>query len=365
MRARPDTPFLITIDTEGDDLWSAPREITTRNADYLPRFQALCERYRFKPVYLTNYEMAMSGAFVEFARDVIRRGTGEVGMHLHAWNSPPVDPLTSDDFRFQPFLIEYPDEVMREKIKVMTRLLEDRFDRAMVSHRAGRWAFDGRYARMLMDEGYLVDCSVTPGIDWSSTMGAPHGNGGSDYSSFPAHPYFLDPADIASPAAGGLLEVPMTIRPSPLYEKMPLAYRIPLLRRAANYVSPALGWLCAVQGSIRAPVQRHLDVMREVASAKRAESATHMEFMLHSSELMPGGSPTFQNESDIDRLYESLEALFEDLSAWCRGMTLEELHAELKRAPAPDGDVIAIPDQLPPRERIALAGARISIERSA
>jgi len=25
-------------------------------------------------------------------------------MHLHAWNSPPLMPLTDDDFRHQPFL---------------------------------------------------------------------------------------------------------------------------------------------------------------------------------------------------------------------------------------------------------------------
>src|SRR5258706_9573199 len=78
-----DTPFVITIDTEGDDLWARPREITTRNAQYLPRFQALCERFRFKPVYLTNYEMAMSDAFVEFARDVVARELDESVGHRH------------------------------------------------------------------------------------------------------------------------------------------------------------------------------------------------------------------------------------------------------------------------------------------
>jgi hypothetical protein len=36
-----DTPFIITIDTEGDDLWGRPREITTHNAKHLPRFQSL------------------------------------------------------------------------------------------------------------------------------------------------------------------------------------------------------------------------------------------------------------------------------------------------------------------------------------
>jgi hypothetical protein len=338
--------FVITIDTEGDDLWARPREITTRNAEYLPRFQALCERFRFKPVYLTNYEMAMSGAFVEFARDVLARGAGEVGMHLHAWNSPPLVPLTSDDFHFLPYLIEYPDAVMREKIKTMTRLLEDRFDQAMVSHRAGRLGFDGRYAAMLLDEGYRVDCSVSPGLDWSGTRGDPNGKGGSDYTAFPDSPYFLSPSDISKPATRGLLEVPMTIRSCGLNRKAPWVYRIPLLRQAANrLVSPALNHLCPAESNLRG--------MLRAARTARTEGAVHLDFTLHSSELMPGGSPSFRNARDIERMYEDVEILFEELSAWCRGITLKEFHAWFGSRQA--GRDRATRGSEAPREQIASA----------
>ena len=320
-----ETPFIITIDTEGDNLWARPREITTRNAEYLPRFQSLCERFAFKPVYLTNYEMAMSDVFVEFARDVLARGAGEVGMHLHAWNSPPIVPLTSDDFHFQPYLIEYPDQVMKEKIKVVTRLLESRFDRAMTSHRAGRLGFDGRYAAMLLNEGYLVDCSVSPGLDWRGTPGDPNGNGGSDYRAFPEQPYFLDPSDISVPTTGGLLEVPMTIRSSDVYRRAPWVYRIPLLRQATNRLaSPALNHLCPAESNLRG--------MLRAARSARADGAAHVEFTLHSSEFMPGGSPTFWSASDIERLYEHLEILFEELSTWSRGMTLKDFHSWFRKS---------------------------------
>jgi hypothetical protein len=318
-------PFIITIDTEGDDLWSKPREITTRNAEYLPRFQSLCERFRFKPVYLTNYERAMSNVFVEFARDVLARGAGEIGMHLHAWNSPPLVPLTSDDFHYQPYLIEYPDPVMKEKIRIVTRLLEDRFDQAIVSHRAGRLGFDGRYAAMLLDEGYRVDCSVSPGLDWSGTPGDPNGKGGSDYTAFPDRPYFFNPSDISAPTFAGMLEVPMTIRTSGLFRSAPWVYRIPLLRQTANrLVSPALNHLCPTESNLRG-------MLRAVRGA-RAEGAAHTEFTLHSSEFMPGGSPTFRSASDIELLYERLEILFEELSSWCRGMTLKEFHARFEES---------------------------------
>src|SRR5438552_1378607 len=169
--------FLITLDTEGDNLWARPREITTRNAAFLWRFQGLCERYELKPTYLTNYEMAQSPNFQEFARDVLRRRTGEIGMHLHAWNSPPLQPLTDDDYRYQPYLIEYPESVIREKVDFLTKLLEDTFGVKMSSHRAGRRGMNEAYARILVEQGYRVDCSVSPHVSWRRIKGNPRGAG--------------------------------------------------------------------------------------------------------------------------------------------------------------------------------------------
>src|SRR5262245_40060365 len=131
--------FLITIDTEGDNIWASPRDIKTRNACFLPRFQQLCERYSLKPTYLVNYEMAKSEACVEFGRDVLKRKAGEIGMHLHAWNTPPIQPLTDDDFQYKPYLIEFPESALRAKIQYMTETIEDTFGSKPRSHRAGRW----------------------------------------------------------------------------------------------------------------------------------------------------------------------------------------------------------------------------------
>lgn len=132
--------FIITTDTEGDNLWQNHGHITTENASFLPCFQVLCEKYCFKPVYLTNYEMAMDAAFLDFARDAIARGNAEISMHLHPGNSPPAHDLTGDDGRHKPYLIEYPEAVMWGKILFMQQLLEDTFQTKMLSHRANLWA---------------------------------------------------------------------------------------------------------------------------------------------------------------------------------------------------------------------------------
>ncbi len=319
--------FIITIDTEGDNLWGRTAEITTRNAAYLPRFQRLCERFAFRPTWLTNCEMAMDPAFVEFGRDLIARSQGEIGMHLHAWNSPPLAPLTDDDMRHHPYLIEYPVEVMREKIAFMTQLLEERFGLKMLSHRAGRWAFDKRYAQLLVNFGYIADCSVTPGVSWQTHAGSPGGAGGSDYRHFPSQPYYLDLDDIARPGDSPLLEVPMTTRPSRLAALLPWSYLLPAVRRAAYRIAPEVYWL--------RPNGRNLSAMRRVVRQTVREHSCHLEFMLHSSELMPGGSPTFRTEASIEKLYDDLEVLFSEIAVDFSGETLGGFARRYRLQPQP------------------------------
>jgi hypothetical protein len=55
-----------------------------------------------------------------------------------------------------------------------------------------------------------------------------------------------------------------------------------------------------------------------------AAGASHVEFMLHSSEFLPAGSPTFPDSESIERLYGDLEALFERASTLFTGVTLTE-----------------------------------------
>lgn len=308
--------FLITIDTEGDNLWQTPFPITTENTLFLPRFQQLCEKYHFKPTWLTNYEMAMEPRFIEFAKDVISRKQGEIGMHLHAWNSPPEAAITEDDYRYQPFLIEYPDNVLMDKVQFMTDLLEQKLQVKMRSHRAGRWAFDERYAAALRKLDYWVDCSVTPLVNWQTTRGAPQGQGGKDYRHFLQQAYFMDVDNIAKAGDSSLLQVPMstTYRDGPLLASI----RQGVARLKGKITPPAVNWL--------RPSRNNLNGMRKVVSQHLAGGADYVEFMLHSSEFMPAGSPTFRNSSEIEKLFANLEQLFSWLSTCTRGLTLSEYY---------------------------------------
>ncbi len=316
--------FLITIDTEGDNLWSYPSEITTENSRYLRRFQLLCERYSLKPTWLTNWEMVNCSVYREFAHDCLRRRTAEIGMHLHAWNNPPIIPLSADDNKLVPFLIQFEESVMRDKIAVITDRLEDAFGVKMRSHRAGRWAFNETYARLLVERGYEIDCSVSPHIRWEH--GDPRVTQVADYRGFPESAYWVDLNDISrEDTQSPLLELPVTILSRPRTGLLKLAEAAAKLhsfpRRVLDRLVPQTLWL--------RPDGRNRDTMRSVLDTAISEGRDYVEFMLHSSEFMSGGSPRFPTEMHIERLYDDLEALFEHARGRFEGQTLAEYRDRL------------------------------------
>ncbi len=313
-------PFIITIDTEGDNLWAKPTKITTKNACYLPRFQELCEKYSLKPVYLTNWEMVNDHFFQEFGKDIIKRDAGEIGMHLHAWNSPPYYKLTKDDFYYQPFLIEYPKNIMDKKIDFLTKMLEDTFNVSIVSHRAGRWAINNTYINLLKKHNYKIDCSITPYINWGGSDYQYKANK-IDYSYFPSSSYFINSENIYQKGdTSSLLEVPVSIirRENNLLNNLTYFMKNRFTKKILNYISPEIIWMRPDKNSIYYQIQ--------ILKNALINQTTHIEFILHSSELMPNCNPHFKNETEIEVLYEKMDILFSAAQIKSTGMSLNEYY---------------------------------------
>jgi hypothetical protein len=196
----------------------------------------------------------------------------------------------------------------------------------MLSHRAGRWSFNEVYARALFDQGYQVDCSVTPHVSWAKCQGNPSGPGGTDFSDFPEGAYCMDVANIRTPLPAGaaecdtLIEVPMTIV-QPRYGALQRATGAVLRKTrpgagVANRLFPRIAWL--------RPNGRNGAMMRAVLDAALDEGRDYVEFMLHSSEFMAGGSPTFPTTESIETLYRDMEALFEAAAGRMEGLGLAQ-----------------------------------------
>lgn len=297
--------FLISIDTEGDNLWNwrVGDNITTENAKYLPRFQELCESYGFIPTYLTNYEMATDPFFIKYFKQRSLSGKCEIGMHLHAWNSPPEYNLTVriDVKPGAPYLIEYPQEFMFKKVELMTNTLESAFEQKPLTHRAGRWATNSLYFNVLQHFGYKIDCSVTPGMDWSRTPGQSPDSYGSNYATYPKTPYVIEGTDI--------LEIPVTVRDN---HRLKLGQNPGLRKTIRKFKEAKKG-----HGSLWLRPRNNKDNLEDllylVDLVSKDKKTDYLMFMLHSSEFMPGGSPTFTTEDSINWLYNNISVLFDKI----------------------------------------------------
>ena len=323
----PKPYFIITIDTEGDNLWARPELVTTENVKFIPRFQALAEKYGLKSTYLTNFEMANSKKFQEFGLKVVREGTGEIGMHLHAWNSPPSYSLTGKDSFYMPYLIEYPEEIMYKKVTFLTEYLQSVFGVKITSHRAGRWGFNSTYARMLVENGYLVDSTITPHISWERSVGDPKQSGGTNYYDFPENCYWIDFNDISKQdVTSPLLEVPVTVTCldgilTSVLRRMFYDGSVP-----ARVINRLISAPCILR-----PNGSNLEKMLLILKKGMRKRWPCVVFMLHSSELMPGGSPNFTDFNAIEKLYADLEILFMTTQRDFEGCTLSEFRRAFGR----------------------------------
>jgi hypothetical protein len=295
--------FIITVDTEGDDLWNWDEDqtITTNNAECLERFQNLCEQYNFPPVYLINYEMALSEILVQIL-NAHPKDKFEIGMHLHAWNSPPTYTLNKM-YSGNPYITEYPVEVIREKHIQLRNLIEERFHTSPISYRAGRWATNNDLFSVISELGFLVDCSVTPQLTHAHLPGSSV-PGGCDYTKSPIKPYMITDT---------LMEVPMTTRHHKTIKGNSLKNRI------RNTIKGRTLWM-------RPAVQTYSEMV-ELAERSEREGVDYIEFMIHSSELLAAGSPYCKTDTDVENFYKKIKQMFEWVKAnKYEGCTLAEYY---------------------------------------
>ncbi|MGA2408190.1 MAG: hypothetical protein ABSF81_15765 [Bacteroidales bacterium] len=301
--------FILTIDTEGDNQWDYGRELTVENIRFVPRFQNLCEKFLIKPTYLVTSEVCEDPFAKELFSDYLLNSKVEIGAHLHSWTTPPFQ--DKEGFRYNDinhgYATELPGILLNEKIKNLTNQIETSFGKRPLSFRSGRYGFDENLARILADNSYLVDSSVTPYISWSSHKGIPGGSGGPDFIDKTPFPYTYNFPD------GSLLEIPVTILPTrfPLNRNKTIARHffnnvdnnmlLRILRKLFFNKQPL--WL-------RPNLWMDIHLFDEVVNESINIQLPYIVMIFHSSELMPGCSIYRTDKDSIEKLYDVLESFF-------------------------------------------------------
>ncbi|MEM3434511.1 MAG: hypothetical protein QXP27_10125 [Candidatus Methanomethyliaceae archaeon] len=190
----------------------------------------------------------------------------------------------------------YSEEIELAKLRTLTALFREAFGYQPLSFRAGRFGARPYTLVCLAQLGYLVDTSVTPGINWVLPEGAARFRGA------PTQPYFPDPADITRQGSSCILEVPVTIHAGGL-ARLAQATRGDVLQRGLALAGLGPTWLRPSYSSV-SQMRRLLDLMCSNSPGDMVVA----NMMFHSVEFVPGASPYCRTQRDCDHLLGKLDA---------------------------------------------------------
>jgi hypothetical protein len=320
----PATRCCVTVDTEEEWDWASgfPTGATrVTNIRHLPRLQQVCERHGAAVVYFVNHAVLSDPAATAVIQELAARPNVEVGLHIHPWNTPPLANTPAVPTR-DSFLHNLPwDEAKAKLDSTLTAFAATGLK--PTSFRGGRYSTSPQIQDHLRDRGLLADASVLPFTTWADD-GAP------DFRDRQPRPVRRPPR---YPGDTALWELPLTLG----YTRRPFAEWHGIITAAENGVWKAvravglmdrLGVVRKAWLNLENPAFPNPAAFVPVVAAERLPFAC---FTLHSSSLLPGGSPYCRTEGDVDRLLRTAEAaLTAAATAGWRPATVTQAAKELE-----------------------------------
>jgi len=301
--------LLLSVDTEEDNWGESPGPLTCENARELPGLVRFFERLGVRPTMFTSHEMLVNPTSRDIIRDISSEPWVEIGGHVHPWNTPPFDVELEKN---RTMMIHYPEAAQQAKIAVVTERITEVTGERPTTFRSGRFSFSEETARALLREGYRVDSSYTPLIDWSASSEGP------DFTRAPREIFRLGGRhSLDGSAESGLVEVPLTIGFTKMHPSTWGVLGSVLQNRVARRLRVG-GVLSRVSGLSRvvlSPEPHRLPDLLAVAARVLEAGLGHVHLFFHSSSLVPGLTPFTRSRGDVLRLYDTVERFVETVGA--------------------------------------------------
>lgn len=289
----------VIVDTEEEFDWHHPLSRASIGVGHIrdqSHAQAIYARFGLRPTYVVDYAVANQEDGYGPLRDWAEAGACEIGAHLHPWVNPPFDePVTNRNS----YPGNLPAPLERQKLTVLTEVIEKRFGRRPTVYRAGRYGVGPASAAILEDLGYEIDMSVVPRSDFRVDEGP-------DFRHCGPRPYWFG-------RSHRLLEIPLTVG----WTGLLAAAGAPLQHAAQSRWGRSLrlqGLLSrshlfdrirlSPEGITLTEMQRLTRVM--IARGQRIFSLTY-----HSPSLVPGNTPYVANQSDLAAFLKTIEMYLE------------------------------------------------------
>jgi hypothetical protein len=303
------TLYTMTIDTEEEWHWDTgfpTRDLAVTNIRQLPKLQALFARLGVAATYYTNQAVFDNPESRDTLLEVARQPRVEVGMHIHPWNTPPVDsdqPVRPRDS----FVHNLPAEVVLPKLdSVYQAFLKNGLK--PTSFRGGRYSCGPIVQQFLRDRGFLADASVLPYMTWADD-GAP------DHRRRDNYPVRLPPRCEGDPA---FWEIPLTLgftrRPFGVWKRVFDGIEHTWLGKLRLIgIAERLGLVRRVWLNFEQPLGRNmLPFLRKL----RHMNLPCICLTVHSSSLLAGKNGFTPTRADEDRLFAYMDEVFAALASW-------------------------------------------------
>ncbi|MGL6075991.1 MAG: hypothetical protein ACRC8S_17680 [Fimbriiglobus sp.] len=317
--------YCVTVDTEEEWQWdqgyfTGPASV--KNIQRLPSFQNRCESSGAALAYFTNYAVLNQLESRAVMQSLAQRPRTEIGLHIHPWNTPPLVDAERVPAS-ESFLHHLPWPIQKAKLDTMISIFS-------ASHfqptcfRGGRYSTSPQIQDFLSQHGLWVDGSVLPGNTWPEP-GAP------DYRNRDFYPRRI------------LLET----EPRRVVWELPLTFGNTCLdqhrgARWLHYAKTKIGrmlHLTAILDRLQLVSQcwlnfenSHGQRMMPFLDVLRLLRPPCVIFTLHSSSLLPNGSPYNRTEQDVQQMLDRISRTLDLIRSWpeFRPATITEIATALE-----------------------------------
>jgi hypothetical protein len=279
--------LVVVVDTEEEFDWLSDlsRENTSvRAARCIGRMQDIFDEYRITPTYVVDYPIASQPDGYRPFQEIHASGRCLIGAHLHPWVNPPFDEPVN---RYNSFPGNLPRSLEAAKLKVLSECIGDKFGSRSIIYKAGRYGIGPHSADILEEQGYEIDLSVCPHMDYSA-------EGGPDFTGCSAWPFWF--------GSRRSLELPLTVGFAGLLRPWGprlhgIAARSPLVSLRAAGILARLGCLNKIWLSPEGYRGRELMAL---VRALHQDGLRIFSFALHSPSVDCGRTPYVRSQRDLE-----------------------------------------------------------------
>ena len=301
--------YCITVDTEEEWDWNSgyPTGPTrTANIALLPAFQDRVAACGAAVVYFTNHAVLADPESRAVIQELAALPKVEIGLHIHPWNTPPLAPTETVPPR-DSFLHNLPWDEARAKLDTTLAAFRAAGLKP-TSFRGGRYSTSPQIQSHLRDAGIWVDCSVLPFNTWADD-GAP------DYRTRGSAPVRHAPRQLGDRP---MWELPLTYgttRKAQYFWDRALKLADSRLGRALRLtgILDRTGVVSKAWLNFENPLGER---MLQFLAVLRRLRPPFVSFTLHSSSLLPGGSPYNRTATDVAKMIERAETVLKWIRGW-------------------------------------------------